>query len=65
MRDLALPEGVTDEHFTNRRTMLEAVDGHFRLLENSDKLDAMDLGEAEGHFRYDRFYVFFTREIAC
>ena len=42
VRDLALPEGVTDEHFTNRRTMLEAVDGHFRLLENSDKLDAMD-----------------------
>ena len=42
VRDLALPNGVTNERFAKRRTMLQAVDSHFRSLEKSDALDAMD-----------------------
>ena len=42
VRDLALPNGVTNERFAKRRTMLQAVDSHFRNLEKSDALDAMD-----------------------
>jgi uncharacterized protein (DUF1501 family) len=42
VRDLSLPEGVDEKRFTRRRTMLSAVDDHFRQLEKSDALDAMD-----------------------
>jgi hypothetical protein len=42
VRDLNLPKGVSDERFGRRRTMLEAVDDHFRKLEDSDALTAMD-----------------------
>ncbi|MBN9522633.1 DUF1501 domain-containing protein [bacterium] len=42
VQDLALPGGVTPERFTTRRTMLDAVNDHFRTREKSDNLDAMD-----------------------
>ena len=42
VRDLTLPQGMTPEHFEQRKTMLAAVDKHFRTLEASDALDAMD-----------------------
>jgi hypothetical protein len=42
VRDLKLPGGVTPERFGQRQTMLAAVDDHFRKLEKSDALDAMD-----------------------
>ncbi|HZN66230.1 MAG TPA: DUF1501 domain-containing protein [Tepidisphaeraceae bacterium] len=42
VRDLNLPGGIDDDRFTRRRTMLEAVDSHFRKLEKSDNLQAMD-----------------------
>ncbi len=42
VRDLNLPEGVDTPRFARRQTMLEAVDDHFRTLEKSDSLDAMD-----------------------
>lgn len=42
VRDLALPGGVSAERFANRRSMLAAVDDHFKNLEKSDALDAMD-----------------------
>ncbi len=42
VRDLTLPSGVTDERFARRRTMLDAVNEHFRQTEESDAIDAMD-----------------------
>jgi hypothetical protein len=42
VRDLDLPGGIDDGRFSRRRTMLEAVDDHFRKLEKSDNLAAMD-----------------------
>ena len=42
VRDLTLPQGVDDHAWQTRRTMLDAVDRHFRTLEKSDALDAMD-----------------------
>src|SRR5437773_894915 len=42
VRDLSLPEGVDEKRFSRRRSMLSAVDDHFRKLEKSDALDAMD-----------------------
>src|SRR5262249_39018376 len=42
VQDLALPGGVTPERFTTRRTMLEAVNGHFAGKEKADNLAAMD-----------------------
>jgi len=42
VRDLALPNGVSDERFAKRRSLLETVDNHFRTLEKSDALDSMD-----------------------
>jgi hypothetical protein len=42
VRDLNLAQGVDDARFARRKTMLEAVDSHFRTLESSDALDAMD-----------------------
>ena len=42
VRDLNLPSGVDNDRFHRRRSMLEAVDDHFRSLEESDALDAMD-----------------------
>jgi hypothetical protein len=42
VRDLNLPKGIDDARFERRKTMLAAVDAHFRTLEKSDALDAMD-----------------------
>lgn len=42
VRDLNLAKGIDDGRFAKRRSMLEVVDEHFRTLEKSDALDAMD-----------------------
>jgi uncharacterized protein (DUF1501 family) len=42
VRDLNLPGGIDDTRFSRRRNMLDAVDSHFRKLEKSDNLAAMD-----------------------
>ncbi|MFT5128202.1 MAG: hypothetical protein ACI8W8_001811 [Rhodothermales bacterium] len=43
VRNLTLPGDVKEERFTRRRSMREAVEGHFRSLEtNPEPLDAMD-----------------------
>ena len=42
VRDLSLPDGIDEDRFKTRRSLLETVDDHFRTLEKSDVLDAMD-----------------------
>lgn len=42
VRDLTLPNGVDASRFERRRTLLEAVDSHFRNMEQADQIDAMD-----------------------
>ena len=42
VRDLARPGDVSEARFERRRSLLESVDAHFRKLEKSDALDAMD-----------------------
>jgi len=42
VRDLTLPNGVDDKRFSRRRSILEAVDSHFRSAEQSDQIEAMD-----------------------
>lgn len=42
VRDLNLPGDVNEERFNRRRSLLEAVDHHFKSLEESDALDSMD-----------------------
>lgn len=42
VRDLSLPDDIDHQRFARRQRMLEAVDAHFRDLESSDALDAMD-----------------------
>jgi len=42
VRDLSLPDGVTPERMEARRGLLDAVDGHFSQLEQSDALEAMN-----------------------
>ena len=42
VRDLNLAEGIDERRFTRRRSLLATVDDHFRKLEKSDALDAMD-----------------------
>ncbi|MFT5240374.1 MAG: hypothetical protein ACI9OU_002124 [Candidatus Promineifilaceae bacterium] len=42
VRDLSLPDDITPEHFERRKSLLAKVDHHFRTLESSDALDAMD-----------------------
>jgi len=42
VKDLALPNGVDDTRFNRRRSLLEAVDSHFRSMEKADSIDAMD-----------------------
>src|SRR5258708_3887101 len=49
VRDLNLPGGVDEARFASRRNLLEVVNQHFRSLEKSDKLAAMDTF-------YDRAY---------
>lgn len=42
VRDLSLPNDIDHKRFARRQAMLDAVDDHFRSLESSDALDAMD-----------------------
>jgi hypothetical protein len=42
VRDLALPDGISETRYQERRELLSIVDNHFRSLEKSDSLDAMD-----------------------
>ncbi len=42
VQDLTLPGGVDAKRFSNRQSMLEAVNEHFAKKEKSDNLDAMD-----------------------
>jgi hypothetical protein len=42
VRDLNMRQGITPERFDRRRNILSTVDEHFRSLEKSDALDAMD-----------------------
>ena len=42
VRDLTLPTGVDGQRSDRRRTLLEAVDSHFRNMEKADEIDAMD-----------------------
>ena len=42
VRDLSLPTGINDDRFSKRRSLLDTVDGHFRKMEKSDALGAMD-----------------------
>src|SRR5205807_3711117 len=42
VQDLSLPGNVTNDRFTTRRNMLDAVNAHFTGKEKSDNLDAMD-----------------------
>ena len=42
VRDLNMREGITQERFDRRRTILSTVDEHFRAMEKSDAISAMD-----------------------
>ena len=42
VRDLALPGDVSEQRFDRRRSLLQSVDAHFRSIEKSDALNAMD-----------------------
>ncbi|MCC6488697.1 MAG: DUF1501 domain-containing protein [Candidatus Hydrogenedentes bacterium] len=42
VRDLNLPEGVDPARMEARKTLLAAVDSHFRQMESGDALEAMD-----------------------
>ena len=42
VRDLATPKEITPARFERRRTLLSAVDEHFRTTEKADGLSAMD-----------------------
>ncbi len=42
VQDLALPNGIDEQRFAKRRSILETVDAHFAKTEKSDKLNAMD-----------------------
>jgi hypothetical protein len=42
VRDLNMHDGITQDRFDRRRSMLQTVDEHFRTLEKSDALSAMD-----------------------
>lgn len=42
VRDLNLPNGINDDRFTRRRSILDAVNSHFVSKEKADSLDAVD-----------------------
>ncbi|MCE9629883.1 MAG: DUF1501 domain-containing protein [Planctomycetia bacterium] len=42
VRDLGLPEEISEARFDKRRRMLDVVNDHFRQKEKSDSLDALD-----------------------
>ncbi|MCB1231467.1 MAG: DUF1501 domain-containing protein [Verrucomicrobiae bacterium] len=62
VRDLTMPGNVDAQRFDRRRTLLEAVDSHFRNMEKADEIDAMDtfynrayglIGSAEARQAFD------------
>ncbi|GIW87966.1 MAG: sulfatase [Isosphaeraceae bacterium] len=57
VQDLALPGGVDERRFATRRTVLDAVNEHFRAKEKSDSLTAMDTF-------YERAYSLISSEKA-
>ncbi|MGA2497533.1 MAG: DUF1501 domain-containing protein [Tepidisphaeraceae bacterium] len=57
VRDLNLPQGVDEQRFAQRKSMLAAVDDHFRTIEKSDALDSM------GTF-YQRAYALISSQKA-
>lgn len=42
VRDLTMAQGIDEARFARRQSLLATVDDHFRSLEESDALDAMD-----------------------
>jgi hypothetical protein len=42
VRDLSLPKEIDNDRFSKRRSLLDTVDDHFRQIESSDALGAMD-----------------------
>jgi hypothetical protein len=42
VRDLSLPKEISNDRFSKRRSLLDTVDDHFRQVEKSDALGAMD-----------------------
>lgn len=42
VRDLLSPKEIDDKRFDRRRSLLSVVDEHFRTVEKSDAIDAMD-----------------------
>jgi len=42
VRDLSLPNEISNDRFSKRRSLLDTVDDHFRKVEKSDALGAMD-----------------------
>jgi uncharacterized protein (DUF1501 family) len=42
VQDLSLPNGVTEDRFTRRRTALDAVNAHFARVDKSDNVGAMN-----------------------
>ena len=57
VQDLNLPEGIDDNRFSSRRSVLDAVNGYFREREKSDNIDAMDTF-------YDRAYSLISSQQA-
>ena len=57
VQDLNLPGGIDDSRFATRRSVLEAVNSHFRSKEASDNLTAMDTF-------YDRAYSLISSQKA-
>ena len=57
VQDLNLPGGIDDSRFATRRSVLEAVNSHFRSKESSDNLTAMDTF-------YDRAYSLISSQKA-
>lgn len=42
VRDLSLPDGISEKRFSDRKEMRQIVDAHFSQLEKSDALSGMD-----------------------
>ncbi len=57
VQDLDLPGGIDDSRFATRRSVLEAVNDHFRKKEKSDNIAAMDTF-------YDRAYSLISSQKA-
>jgi Protein of unknown function (DUF1501) len=57
VQDLALPGGIDDNRFGTRKSMLAAVNEHFKKKEKSDELTAMDTF-------YDRAYSLISSQAA-